>query len=115
MGRFRKWINRDDGKYYRVGNRSLHLLEIIGMLLMVLGLLLLQIRHKQINAIPIWMLIHVFVAAALLATGAWSWKNIRNLATAKGVKRFRHPIDGQRESFCSFSVSPCLRGMSNEF
>lgn len=36
--RIRTWINRDDGRYFRVGNKSLDWHEVTGYLLLVLSL-----------------------------------------------------------------------------
>lgn len=35
--RIREWINRDDGKHYQVGNRSVGALETIGILILIVG------------------------------------------------------------------------------
>lgn len=43
---FRKRINQDDGKYFRVGNRPLSGLEIIGLLLIVGAIALWQLHVK---------------------------------------------------------------------
>ena len=43
LAKVRQWANRDDGKYYRVGNRSLNWLEVIGALLLLGSLVFSQI------------------------------------------------------------------------
>jgi hypothetical protein len=41
----RKWINRDDGKWLRVGNYDLNFIEIIGYLIFIAGIMPLGIRR----------------------------------------------------------------------
>jgi hypothetical protein len=43
MGNFsklRQWVNRDDGRYYQVGNRNLGALEAVGLLTSICSLVL---------------------------------------------------------------------------
>lgn len=53
MGRWpklRAWMNRDDGRFYRVGNTSLGPLSIIGGLAIVASLILSQLhRHADLH------------------------------------------------------------------
>ncbi|MBE1161762.1 hypothetical protein [Dyella acidiphila] len=52
---FRKRINRDDGKYFQVGNRPLHWLEIVGLLLTVAAIALWQL-HVKASLNMLWAL-----------------------------------------------------------
>lgn len=53
MGRWSKlraWMNRDDGRFYRVGNTSLGPLSIIGGLAVIASLILSQLlRHADLH------------------------------------------------------------------
>ena len=49
MNKIRKWINKDDGKYYQVGNFSLTWLEILGAFIAIAGLVIWTAADK-INA-----------------------------------------------------------------
>lgn len=49
MGRFsklRQWINRDDGRFYQAGNKSLGALEVVGLLIAVSSAALWQLHVK---------------------------------------------------------------------
>jgi len=46
LKKLRGWINRDDGRFYQVGNRSLGVLEAIGLLVFVCSLVLWQLHAK---------------------------------------------------------------------
>jgi hypothetical protein len=72
MGRIRKWINRDDGKWFRVGNDNLNLLETIGGLLMVFGFALVCLNRGRISDIPTWFLLLIFMAAIVI----WAYGSI---------------------------------------
>jgi hypothetical protein len=55
-GKIRKWINRDDGRHFQVGNYNLNGIEILGWILIItcfVGLALTQHtlnqRHKYIS------------------------------------------------------------------
>jgi hypothetical protein len=65
MRRFREWINRDDGRWFRVGNGNLNRLETIGALLMILGVVLVSLNRKQMFEVPAWALILIFLASAI--------------------------------------------------
>jgi hypothetical protein len=63
MNKLRKWINRDDGKYYQVGNDDLNYLEILGGVLTICGLLLLVFMQKTDLDIPRWAVFATFAAS----------------------------------------------------
>ncbi len=46
MNKLREWINRDDGKFYQIGNENLNVIEIIGYFLLVLSLVLYGLHQK---------------------------------------------------------------------
>jgi hypothetical protein len=46
LTRLRKWANRDDGRLYRVQNRSLGALETVGLLSFIAALILWQLHVK---------------------------------------------------------------------
>jgi hypothetical protein len=70
MKKIRQWINKDDGKWFQIGNENLNSLEIIGFGFMVLGFLLFpMIKHvfpDSPKLIPISALI---VAVCFLMAG----------------------------------------------
>ncbi len=66
MNKLRKWINRDDGKYYRVGNENLSFLQILGGILMICGFLLMACQQKASIEIPQWVILVTFALAAFL-------------------------------------------------
>lgn len=67
-GRLRTWINCDDGKVYRVGNRNLSLLEILGYLLCAISLVIYVLHDKAgFNAAWIgWVLFGAGITMAIL-------------------------------------------------
>ncbi len=52
----RKWVNRDDGKWLRVGNYDLNLLEIIGWFIFIGGILPLGIKSLAPFKLYGWIL-----------------------------------------------------------
>ncbi len=58
MSRFaklRQWVNRDDGRLYQAGNRSLGAVETIGLLIFVSAIALWQL-HVRAGISIIWPL-----------------------------------------------------------
>jgi hypothetical protein len=51
--KLRKWINRDDGRYYRAGNRHVGVVETVGLLLFVGALFLWQL-HAKVGISSVW-------------------------------------------------------------
>jgi len=51
----RQRVNRDDGKYYQIGNRPLGALEVVGLLVFVGALVLWQL-HDKTGISGIWAL-----------------------------------------------------------
>jgi hypothetical protein len=46
FAKLRRWINRDGGKFYQAGNRSLGKVEVIGLLLGICAIGLWQLHVK---------------------------------------------------------------------
>ena len=46
FAKLRQWVNRDDGKFYHAGNRSLGAVETIGLLIAVGAIALWQLYVK---------------------------------------------------------------------
>lgn len=55
MNKLRQWINRDDGRWFQIGNENLNTLQIIGYVFMVLGFLLFAVRQHLSPNIPTWI------------------------------------------------------------
>lgn len=75
MNKLRRWINRDDGKHYQVGNENLNYLELVGGILMISGLLSLPIKKQHLFDIPNWVVYSIFVCAFILWWLGTSKKN----------------------------------------
>jgi hypothetical protein len=69
LSRFRQWINRDDGRLYRVGNGPVNVLEIAGTLLFVAALILSEL-HRHIGISKIWAIAAAIFGMVLFATGS---------------------------------------------
>ena len=46
FAKLRQWVNRDDGKFYQAGNRSLGALESVGIIVAIGGIGLWQLHDK---------------------------------------------------------------------
>ena len=68
--RLRTWINRDDGKYYRVGNKNLAWYEVVGNLLFVLALGLFLIPNISGEVTKRLAFVSLALALLLLVGGA---------------------------------------------
>jgi hypothetical protein len=71
MGRWpklRAWMNRDDGRFYRVGNASLGLVSITGGLAIVASLVLSQL-HRHADLHVAWPIVVGIVGVALWLIG----------------------------------------------
>jgi len=66
--RFRQWINRDDGRFCRVGNRPLGGLEIAGTLLWIAALALWQL-HDKVGIDKFWAIAAGIFGLILFAIG----------------------------------------------
>lgn len=64
----RQWVNRDDGRFYRAGNRRVGFVEAVGLLLFIAGLLLWQV-HTQLGASVIWSYASGVVGLVLVFVG----------------------------------------------
>jgi hypothetical protein len=66
MNEFRKWINRDDGKYCQVGNENLNCVEVFGYTLLICSFLVVVINKNELVHVPKWMTITVATTAIVL-------------------------------------------------
>ena len=55
LSKFRKWINRDDGRFYQIGNEPIGVLAAIGALACVGAIVLWQL-HDQIGISSAWVI-----------------------------------------------------------
>ncbi len=74
----RKWINRDDGKWFRVGNYDLNLIEIIGYLICFAGIFPLGVKSFAAFKPYGWILIILGSIVAIVG-------NIKNKNDNKDV------------------------------
>ena len=68
LAKLRQKINRDDGRYYQVGNRPLAGLEVVGLLVLVGALVLWQL-HDETGISSIWALAAGVVGLLLTILG----------------------------------------------
>lgn len=68
FAKLRQWVNRDDGKLYQAGNRSLGAVETIGLLLFVSAIALWQI-HVKAGISIIWSLAAGSIGLVLAIVG----------------------------------------------
>ena len=70
LSKLRKWINRDDGKFLRVGNEPIRMSALIGVLVLVLslGLKTVQVQAEMDSG---WAIATGIVGLALLMHGLW--------------------------------------------
>ncbi|HEY8585497.1 MAG TPA: hypothetical protein VIL60_02090 [Rhodanobacter sp.] len=72
MSRFaklRQWVNRDDGKFYRAGNKSLGAVEAIGLLVAICAIGLWQL-HVKVGVSSIWSFAAGGIGLLLAIAGA---------------------------------------------
>jgi hypothetical protein len=55
LAKLKQWVNRDDGRLYQTGNRSLGVVETIGLLIFVCAIALWQL-HVKAGISIIWPL-----------------------------------------------------------
>ena len=67
MNKFRKWINRDDGKFLQIKNEKLNGLEIIGYALLICSLLMNAVKNLELIHLPKWAVIAVAAIALVVA------------------------------------------------
>jgi len=70
LSRFRRWINRDDGRVIHVGNTPLGILEILGYASLLVAMLL-HLLRKPIGLSGKWATASVILGLVLLAWNAW--------------------------------------------
>jgi len=66
MNKLRKWINRDNGKHYQIGNLNLCYLEILGYLLLISTFIVTALIKKELVSIPLWLTIFPLATSAIL-------------------------------------------------
>jgi hypothetical protein len=71
FAKLRQWVNRDDGRLYQAGNRSLGALEIVGLLIFIGALALWQL-HVKAGVSILWPLASGIVGMLLAIVGAAS-------------------------------------------
>ena len=69
FARLRQWVNRDNGRFYRVGNRRLGVIEVVGLLLFVVALVLWQL-HAKTGISLVWSIATGAVGLLLAIVGA---------------------------------------------
>jgi len=69
LSKLRAWINRDDGRFYRVGNSSLGALSIVGGLAITASLILSQL-HRHVGLPVAWPIATGIVGVVLWFLGA---------------------------------------------
>ncbi len=65
MNSFRKWVNKDNGRWVQIGNEDLNYLQVIGYGCMLVGFLLLPIRQYLFPSIPVWIPIAAWIASPI--------------------------------------------------
>ncbi|MBN5029685.1 hypothetical protein [Stenotrophomonas maltophilia] len=70
LSRFRRWINRDDGRLIHVGNTPLGILEILGYVSLLVAMLL-HLLRKTIGLSGKWATASVILGLVLLVWNAW--------------------------------------------
>ena len=66
LTKLRKWINRDDGKFFRIGNEPIRISAPIGVLVLVVALVLRQVQAEISGG---WSVAAGVVGLALLLHG----------------------------------------------
>jgi hypothetical protein len=74
LSRLRKWANRDDGRFYQIGNESIDVLTVVGVLVLIGALILWQL-HSQVGISSVWAIAVGIVGLALLVAGGTSGSN----------------------------------------
>lgn len=67
--KLRQWVNRDNGRFYRVGNRRVGAIEVVGLLLVVAALVLWQL-HAKVSISSVWSIASGVVGLLLAIVGA---------------------------------------------
>ena len=68
LTKLRKWINRDDGRFFRIGNEPIGVFAPVGLLVLVVALVLRQVR-AQAGIAGGWSVALGVVGLALLLHG----------------------------------------------
>ena len=70
-GRFRRWINRDDGLWYRVGNENIRWYQVLGCLLFIGALAWLQLVQRIEPVLHQWPAWLCFGGGVLMFLAPW--------------------------------------------
>jgi hypothetical protein len=68
LAKLRRWLNRDNGKLYRVGNRPVGILEAVGLIVVIAAIALWQV-HVKAGISSVWALVAGAVGLALAILG----------------------------------------------
>lgn len=71
LAKFRAWLNRDDGRFYQIGNESIGVLTTMGGLSIVASLVLWQV-HRHVDVHLAWSIAVGTAGVAFLFFGAGS-------------------------------------------
>ncbi len=69
LTKLRQWVNRDNGRFYRVGNRRVGAIEVVGLLLVIAALILWQL-HAEVGISSMWSAASGVVGLLLAIVGA---------------------------------------------
>jgi hypothetical protein len=69
LKKIRLWINRDDGRHFRVGNRPLNALETTGLFFYICALVL-WLLHSKTGLGVLWALVTGPIGLALYGAGS---------------------------------------------
>lgn len=68
LGKLGQWVNRDDGRFYQAGNRSLGVVETVGLLIFVSAIALWQL-HVKAGISIIWCIVAGSIGLVLAIVG----------------------------------------------
>jgi hypothetical protein len=80
--KFRAWINRDDGKIYRAGNKNLKWIEIVGYLFLIISVVV-YLLHNKTGFNKTWIGWLSLALSVILLT----WANLREARHNKDTKQ----------------------------
>jgi hypothetical protein len=66
LSKIQSWINRDDGKFYKIGNENLNVFEIFGYLLLIAALIT-KLLHDKAGLDATWIGWVCLIMGAILA------------------------------------------------
>jgi len=74
LSKIRKWVNRDDGRLFRVGNERVSVCALIGVLILV-GAVVLWQMHLAVGIAGAWVIAVGVIGAVLLVWGLVSGRS----------------------------------------